>query len=78
MGSASKRNVAIEARQDALTGLPAELAMIIEEIGGALDEIIATLGLSTFSHSSSGFSFANSLTFNSRYTLLPRAPSRLS
>ena len=29
-------------------GLPAELALIIEEIGGALNMIIATLGLSTF------------------------------
>ena len=47
MGAAKKRDVvAIEARQDALTGLPAELALIIEEIGGALNEIIATLGLS--------------------------------
>ncbi|KAK0508779.1 hypothetical protein JMJ35_009055 [Cladonia borealis] len=46
MGAAKKRDVvAIEARQDALTGLPAELALIIEEIGGALNEIIATLGL---------------------------------
>lgn len=33
-------------RQDPATGLPAELALIIEEIGGALNEIIATLGLS--------------------------------
>ena len=48
MGSSKvkRENVAIEARQDALTGLPAELALIIEEIGGALNEIIATLGLS--------------------------------
>ena len=50
MSAAKKRDVvAIEARQDALTGLPAELALIIEEIGGALNEIIATLGLSMFS-----------------------------
>lgn len=38
-------DVAIEKRQDAAAGLPAELALIIEEIGGALNEIIATLGL---------------------------------
>ena len=46
--SKMKRDVAIEARQTAATGLPAELALIIEEIGGALNEIIATLGLSMF------------------------------
>ena len=41
----NKRDVAIEERQ-AAGGLPAELALIIEEIGGALNMIIATLGLS--------------------------------
>lgn len=51
MGSSkSKRNennvAMVQARQDAATGLPAELALIIEEIGGALNQIIATLGLS--------------------------------
>ena len=55
MGSSKKskrneNNVAmVQARQDAATGLPAELALIIEEIGGALNQIIATLGLSMFS-----------------------------
>ncbi|KAK4695627.1 hypothetical protein P7C71_g2153, partial [Lecanoromycetidae sp. Uapishka_2] len=41
----SKRETVMIKRQDAATGLPAELALIIEEIGGALNEIIATLGL---------------------------------
>ena len=40
-----ERGVAIEERQ-AAGGLPAELALIIMEIGGALNMIIATLGLS--------------------------------
>jgi protein subunit release factor A len=40
-----ERDVAIEERQ-AAGGLPAELALIIMEIGGALNMIIATLGLS--------------------------------
>ena len=65
MSAAKKRDVvAIEARQDALTGLPAELALIIEEIGGALNEIIATLGLSMFpcSYSSSHPYICSSLT----------------
>ena len=61
MGATKKRDVvAIEARQDALTGLPAELALIIEEIGGALNEIIATLGLSM----SFPVSFLTSLTYS--------------
>ena len=43
----SKRETAIVERQAAPTGsLPAQLALIIEEIGGALNNIIATLGLS--------------------------------
>ena len=63
--SKSKRDVAIQARQDALTGLPAELALIIEEIGGALNEIIATLGLSTFSYSlAQSFSCSSLITFS--------------
>lgn len=41
-----KRDTVMIKRQDPTTGLPAELALIIEEIGGALTEIIATLGLS--------------------------------
>ena len=41
----SKRELALSSRQAAVS-LPGELALIIEEIGGALNEIIATLGLS--------------------------------
>lgn len=41
----AKRGLALASRQ-ATVSLPGELAMIIEEIGGALNEIIATLGLS--------------------------------
>ena len=83
MGAAKKRDVvAIEARQDALTGLPAELAMLIEEIGGALNEIIATLGLSMFFPFSSLASLTyscSSLTFNKQlqhYPSLARSSAR--
>lgn len=41
----AKRELALASRQ-ATVSLPGELALIIEEIGGALNEIIATLGLS--------------------------------
>lgn len=41
----AKRELALASRQAAVS-LPGELALIIEEIGGALNEIIATLGLS--------------------------------
>lgn len=42
----AKRGPALVSRQ-ATVSLPGELALIIEEIGGALNEIIATLGLTT-------------------------------
>ena len=41
----ARRELALTSRQ-ATTSLPGELALIIEEIGGALNQIIATLGLS--------------------------------
>ncbi|CAF9921321.1 hypothetical protein IMSHALPRED_005146 [Imshaugia aleurites] len=41
-----KRGLALASRQ-ATVSLPGELALIIEEIGGTLNEIIATLGLTT-------------------------------
>ncbi|KAM0800269.1 hypothetical protein BDR22DRAFT_821754 [Usnea florida] len=40
----AKRDLALASRQAAVS-LPGELALILEEIGGALNEIIATLGL---------------------------------
>ena len=43
----AKRDLALASRQAAVS-LPGELALILEEIGGALNEIIATLGLSKY------------------------------
>ncbi|KAF6221960.1 hypothetical protein HO133_001928 [Letharia lupina] len=42
----AKRELTLVSRQ-ATVSLPGELAMIIEEIGGTLTEIVATLGLTT-------------------------------
>lgn len=65
-----KRGLALASRQ-ATVSLPGELALIIEEIGGTLNEIIATLGLSK--HILPSAMGGSQLTLNplSHHTLLP-------
>ena len=71
----AKRDLALASRQAAVS-LPGELALILEEIGGALNEIIATLGLSEYPRC---FRYIHTylIVINSYDTFLPRAAGRI-